>query len=256
MEQQSLSYNIQLDSFEGPLDLLLHLIEKNKIDIYDIPIAVLTEQYMDYLNAMQEFNMDIASEFLVMAATLLQIKSRILLPDAVMDEEQGEEEALDPRLELVERLLEYKRYKEVSSKLEELQAEAGNRYFRQGEKLVRHHAPPMGMDISLLMKAFQNVLEGKLEYQPPVVNVQREQYTIEDKIVELLARLKEHNGSMSFDQAFAYDVQRSEVVVTFLAMLELIKIKRINIYQTGVFTPIYIRINEEVRDEDSAEILN
>lgn len=124
-------YKVHLESFEGPLDLLLHLIEKNRIDIYDIPIALLTEQYMDYLAKFKEFNIEIASEFLVMAATLLQIKSKILLPDTKIEAETTNEEEIDPRQELVERLLEYRRYKEISNILNDMAQEAGQRYFRK-----------------------------------------------------------------------------------------------------------------------------
>ena len=134
MQQEQ--YKVHLESFEGPLDLLLHLIEKNRIDIYDIPIALLTEQYMDYLAKFKEFNIEVASEFLVMAATLLQIKSKILLPDTKVEEvNEDDTDEVDPRKELVERLLEYRRYKEVSSILGEMADEAGKRFFREASNL-------------------------------------------------------------------------------------------------------------------------
>ena len=184
-------YKVHLESFEGPLDLLLHLIEKNRIDIYDIPIALLTEQYMAYLAKFKEFNIEIASEFLVMAATLLQIKSKILLPDTKIETETTDEEETDPRQELVERLLEYRRYKEISSVLSEMAQEAGQRYFRKSTLPEPKHLPPTGLDVKLLWQAFQNVLEGQIEHAPLIANVAREQYTIEDKTVSLLAILKE-----------------------------------------------------------------
>lgn len=237
-------YKVHLESFEGPLDLLLHLIEKNRIDIYDIPIALLTEQYMAYLAKFKEFNIEIASEFLVIAATLLQIKSKILLPDTKIETETTDEEETDPRQELVERLLEYRRYKEISSVLSEMAQEAGQRYFRKSTLPEPKHLPPTGLDVKLLWQAFQNVLEGQIEHAPLIANVAREQYTIEDKIVSLLAILKENNGNICFNAVFTPKTSKAELITTFLAMLELIKIKRISVYQTGLFSPIYLKINE------------
>ena len=237
-------YKVHLESFEGPLDLLLHLIEKNRIDIYDIPIALLTEQYMAYLAKFKEFNIEIASEFLVMAATLLQIKSKILLPDTKIETETTDEEETDPRQELVERLLEYRRYEEISSVLSEMAQEAGQRYFRKSTLPEPKHLPPTGLDVKLLWQAFQNVLEGQIEHAPLIANVAREQYTIEDKIVSLLAILKENNGNICFNVVFTPKTSKAELITTFLAMLELIKIKRISVYQTGLFSPIYLKINE------------
>ena len=237
-------YKVHLESFEGPLDLLLHLIEKNRIDIYDIPIALLTEQYMAYLAKFKEFNIEIASEFLVMAATLLQIKSKILLPDTKIETETTDEEETDPRQELVERLLEYRRYKEISSVLSEMAQEAGQRYFRKSTLPEPKHLPPTGLDVKLLWQAFQNVLEGQIEHAPLIANVAREQYTIEDKTVSLLAILKENNGNICFTAVFTPKTSKAELITTFLAMLELIKIKRISVYQTGLFSPIYLKINE------------
>ena len=237
-------YKVHLESFEGPLDLLLHLIEKNRIDIHDIPIALLTEQYMAYLAKFKEFNIEIASEFLVMAATLLQIKSKILLPDTKIETETTDEEETDPRQELVERLLEYRRYKEISSVLSEMAQEAGQRYFRKSTLPEPKHLPPTGLDVKLLWQAFQNVLEGQIEHAPLIANVAREQYTIEDKIVSLLAILKENNGNICFNAVFTPKTSKAELITTFLAMLELIKIKRISVYQTGLFSPIYLKINE------------
>ncbi len=258
MQQEQ--YKVHLESFEGPLDLLLHLIEKNRIDIYDIPIALLTEQYMEYLAKFKEFNIEIASEFLVMAATLLQIKSKILLPDTKTEEvTEDDTDDIDPRKELVERLLEYRRYKEVSSILGEMADEAGKRFFRDATNLPTKHIPPKGLDISLLYQAFQNVLESQIEHEPIIANVSREQYTIEDKIIELLALLKQHGGNICFNTIFQYSkhkISKSELITTFLAMLELIKIKRINVYQTSIFSPIYLKINDEISENKNDIIVN
>ena len=250
MQQEQ--YKVHLESFEGPLDLLLHLIEKNRIDIYDIPIALLTEQYMDYLAKFKEF--------LVMAATLLQIKSKILLPDTKVEEvNEDDTDEVDPRKELVERLLEYRRYKEVSSILGEMADEAGKRFFREASNLPTKHLPPKGLDVKLLWQAFQNVLESQIENEPLVANVAREKYTIEDKIISLLALLKQHGGNICFNIVFQYSkhkISKSELITTFLAMLELIKIKRITVYQTSIFSPIYLKINDEVESSDNDIIVD
>ena len=244
-------YKVHLASFEGPLDLLLHLIEKNRIDIHDIPISLLTEQYMNYLAKFKEFNIEIASEFLVMAATLLQIKSKILLPDTKVDiNDELQTEDIDPRKELVDRLLEYRRYKEVSSLLDNMAKEAGQRFFRSATNQEIKHLPPMGMDINLLYRAFQNVLEGQIEQEPIVANVAREKYTIEDKIVAILMLLKENDGNISFNSMFSHKTTKEEIITTFMAMLELIKIKRIIVYQTSIFSPIYLKINDENVNEN------
>ena len=258
MQQEQ--YKVHLESFEGPLDLLLHLIEKNRIDIYDIPIALLTEQYMDYLAKFKEFNIEVASEFLVMAATLLQIKSKILLPDTKTEEvTEDDTDDIDPRKELVERLLEYRRYKEVSSILGEMADEAGKRFFREASNLPTKHLPPKGLDVKLLWQAFQNVLESQIENEPLVANVAREKYTIEDKIISLLALLKQHGGNICFNTVFQYSehkISKSELITTFLAMLELIKIKRITVYQTSIFSSIYLKINDEVESSDNDIIVD
>lgn len=248
MKQEA--YKIHLESFEGPLDLLLHLIERNRIDIYDIPIALLTEQYMDYLAKFKEFNIEIASEFLVMAATLLHIKSKILLPDIKINDTIEEADDIDPRKELVDRLLEYRRYKEISNVLGEMAQEAGQRFFREANALPVKHLPPQKLDVKHLWQAFQEVLEANIDKEPMIVNVSREQYTIEDKINELLFILEKHNGNICFNNVFHSKTSKTELITLFLAMLELIKIKRITVYQTGIFSPIYLKFNE-ITDMDN-----
>lgn len=215
---------------------------------------------MDYLAKFKEFNIEVASEFLVMAATLLQIKSKILLPDTKVEEvNEDDTDEVDPRKELVERLLEYRRYKEVSSILGEMADEAGKRFFREASNLPTKHLPPKGLDVKLLWQAFQNVLESQIENEPLVANVAREKYTIEDKIISLLALLKQHGGNVCFNIVFQYSehkISKSELITTFLAMLELIKIKRITVYQTSIFSPIYLKINDEVESSDNDIIVD
>lgn len=215
---------------------------------------------MDYLAKFKEFNIEVASEFLVMAATLLQIKSKILLPDTKVEEvNEDDTDEVDPRKELVERLLEYRRYKEVSSILGEMADEAGKRFFREASNLPTKHLPPKGLDVKLLWQAFQNVLESQIENEPLVANVAREKYTIEDKIISLLALLKQHGGNICFNTVFQYSehkISKSELITTFLAMLELIKIKRITVYQTSIFSPIYLKINDEIESSDNDIIVD
>lgn len=231
-------YTVRLEAFEGPLDLLMHLIEKNKIDIYDIPIAKLTEQYMEYLAKFKEFDIEIASEFLVMAATLLQIKSRILLPQvkkAAEEEEAGE----DPRQELVERLLEYRRFKEVSNILNQLAEEQEKHFFRSPADLPVLHLPPESMALELLWEAFQNVLAANAE---PTVNlVSREKFSVQDKMADIRLLLAKHRGEILFSDAFTHSGTKTEVITTFLALLELIKLKQVVIRQDHSFSAIYIK---------------
>ena len=233
-------YKIKLDAFEGPMDLLMHLIDKNKIDIYDIPIATLTQQYMDHLDKFKEFNIEIASEFLVMAATLLQIKSRMMLPKPPKEEE-GEEE--DPRRELVQRLLEYRRFKQVSSVLSEMAQTQERFYAREPLSIPVQHLPPENLSMGLLLEAFRTVLEVKEELKIPDVLVTPEEYSIQDKMEDIMSLL-----NLLFSEAFRSGT-RTELIVTFLALLELIKLKTIAVKQQRAFAEIYICV--KAGDEDA-----
>lgn len=240
----SQEYTVHLKAFEGPLDLLLHLIEKNKIDIYDIPIAVLTDQYLSYLDQFREFNIEVASEFLIMAATLLQIKSRILLPDQDIDsdDEQSDE---DPRQELVERLLEYRRFKEISSVLNEMATTQMHVFYRASVLPPVQHIPPQNLDINVLWKAFQDVLESQLS-EKTIRRVSKEKFSVQDKMLFILSLLQQSNDNIIlFTEAFDIDRDRAEMIATFLAMLELIKLRRIHIKQTYFFSPIYIYLRND-----------
>jgi segregation and condensation protein A len=235
---------VHLNAFEGPLDLLLHLIEKNKIDIYDIPIAVLTDQYLTYLDQFREFNIDVASEFLLMAATLLQIKSRILLPEQpnIADEDEIDE---DPRQELVQRLLEYRRFKEVSSVLDKMSITQGHIFYRATDLPPIQHLPPENLDVNLLWQAFQNVIEGQLS-QNNIQKVARDKFSVQDKMLFILTLLqKTAKKAILFTAAFAIDSTKGEMIVSFLAVLELAKLKRINIKQALSFSPIYIYLRND-----------
>lgn len=236
------AYEIKLDAFEGPLDLLLHLIEKNKINIYDIPIAELTEQYMEYLGQFQEFNIEIASEFLVMAATLLQIKSRVLLPKPPKLED-AEDEELDPRQELVERLLEYRRYKEVCTVLEQMADEKARFFSRLPTVLPVRRLPLARMELDVLLEAFRAVAQSVAE--APVARVAREPFTVQDKIDDILFLLAKSRGPLLFTDLFTRSGSKNEVITTFLALLELMKLKQVAVRQYGLFAPIYITAKEE-----------
>ena len=230
-------YTFHLAAFNGPLELLMHLIEKNKIDIYDIPIAELTRQYLDYLEAMREMDMEVTSSFLVMAATLLQIKSRMMLPKKKA-EESGEEE--DPRQELVERLLEYRRFKKVSEVLGSMADLQEHFVGRAPLDLPVCHLPPESLDLNLLLTAFREVMSVKgEEARLPAAIIRPEPYHIEDKMEEIEALLRERGGRMRFEDAFERGT-RGELVVTFLALLELMKQRTVTAQQSHLFGAITI----------------
>lgn len=237
----SVEYEVRLKTFKGPLDLLLHLIEKNKIDIYDIPVAVLTKQYLTYMEDIRRFDIEIATEFLVMAAELLQLKSRMMLPrQKGLDEDNDEEE--DPRQELVERLLEYRRYKKVSNVLGEMAKSQEKVFYRSGKLAPIRYLPPENMNVRLLWRAFQNAMEGQLS-KPVVRHVARDEYSVQDKMLFIISLLsKKDTKSISFAEAFMGSIP--ELIASFLAMLELIKLQRITIKQDYSFSPIYIYLRE------------
>ena len=234
-------YKIKIDAFEGPMDLLMHLIEKNKIDIYDIPIAELTRQYLDYLDKFREFNIEIASSFLVMAATLLQIKSRMMLPKAPKEEGAPEE---DPRLELVQRILEYRKFKQVSQVLGDMAGVQERFVAREPMELPVHHLPPGNLSLRQLVEAFHTVLTVKEELSIPKALVEPEEYSIKDKMENIILLLGRSRGKLLFSEAFRSGT-RSELIVTFLALLELMKLRTVTVKQQRSFAEIYICVREE-----------
>jgi segregation and condensation protein A len=253
MEQIELPYQVRLASFEGPLDLLLHLIKKSEINIYEIPIALITQQYLDYLTMMKALNLAVAGEFLVMAATLVHIKSRMLLPD---EGEDTEEDGPDPREELVQRLLEYRRYKEAAGQLNERE-----RFWRDlhprglaPEAPVRPASDDPLADLTLfdLVDALQEVLArapsaGLLEIEP-------ENLTVKDRMNVILDRLEEKE-SLTFLALFEEQANRLVIIVTFLALLELTRLRLIRVFQGESFGPILItRTFESVGVDDPAEV--
>jgi segregation and condensation protein A len=228
---------IQLEIFEGPLDLLLHLIKKNEVSITDIPIATIIEQYLATLDVMQTFNLDVAGEFLVMAATLIHIKSRMLLPMAD-DEDDEEEEGIDPREELVRRLLEYQRFKDAADQLERRELLTRDVFVRS--VAPAEAIPPPGFrEVSVfeLLTALKRVLDRLPK--DVVHEVMLEKITVREKMTLLLDQLRTQ-GKILFESLFAEVTTRMEVVVTFLAMLELVKVRAIRIFQEEATGPIQI----------------
>ena len=236
-QEESPSYTVHLEVFEGPLDLLLHLIKKNKLSITDIPIALITEQYLEYLKLMKVLNLDVAGEYLLMAATLLHIKSRLLLP--VSSEGEGEEEEADPRAELIRRLLEYQKYKEASLELEKrplLDRDVFTRTVPQEEDEPEEER----FEVSLfeLLEAFRQVLERVRTES--VHEVALETITLEEKIQEILSFLQREQRSVAFHTLFPEQASRTMIVVTFLAILELVKMKAVRVFQAAAFETIRV----------------
>ena len=232
------AYPVRLQNFEGPLDLLLHLIKKHELDIYDIPIALVTQQYLDYLDLMQDLNLDIAGEFLVMAATLIHIKSRMLLP---RPDPTQEDPAEDPREALVRRLLEHQKFKAAAELLHEREIQRSAQWGRPDSRVAEVSGeaedPEIEVDLFSLMTAFRQVLERAR--QRPRVPLPPEQISIETRIEQLMARLSE-TEACGFEQLFA-DVQtRAGMIVTFLALLEMIRLKIVRVFQQGNFGPIRV----------------
>ncbi|MCI9571406.1 ScpA family protein [uncultured Acetatifactor sp.] len=239
---------IKLEAFEGPLDLLLHLIEKNKIDIYDIPIVEITAQYLDYIRQMETNDMNVMSEFLVMAATLIDIKCRMLLPKEV--DEEGEEE--DPRAELVQKLLEYKLYKYMSLELRDRQVDAAKNLYRE-QKLppeVALYKPPLDYDqligdmtLSRLHEIFKTIIRRQEEKIDPIRsrygNIEKEEIDMDVKLLYVEAYAREHRH-FSFRRLLEKQASKMEIIVTFLIVLELMKTGRISINQENLFDDIMI----------------
>ena len=237
-----MSYKVKLDVFEGPLDLLLYLIKKNEIDIYDIPIADITEQYLEYLDLMRMLDLNIAGEFLVMAATLIHIKSKMLLPPD--EKELLPEEEEDPREELVRRLVEYKKFKEVAGILQDLEGQRKKMFTRD----IPFEAEPgeVFFEASLfdLITAFTRVLKDvpKDIFQEII----KDEFTVERKVHDLLHMLVK-SPALSLFSLFNNSKNKQEIIATFLAVLELIRLKEILVVQNRNFSDIEIIRNEKHR---------
>jgi segregation and condensation protein A len=239
-----LSYHIKLEVFEGPFDLLFHLIEKNEVDIYDIPIAEITHQYLAYLEEMQNLDLEIASEFLVMAATLLAIKAKMLLPKPPKPEEEDDSEERDPRDELVARLLEYKKYKLAAEYLHQREEKQSKVYFRPNEEeffisLFSDKNPLEGVQIEDLKAALVQVLSKKFDLEP-VQEIPRDEITIKKKMEEISSVLQKNPQGISFFALFSLPASKVEVVVQFLALLELMRMQKVKVSQPSPYGDILI----------------
>ncbi|GED56195.1 segregation/condensation protein A [Brevibacillus formosus] len=241
-----MAYSIKLDSFEGPLDLLLHLIDKAEVDIYDIPIAEITEQYLATIDKMQELQLDVASEFVVMAATLLSIKSKMLLPkkeehvfQQFLDMDVDE---IDPREELVARLLEYKRYKMLAENLREMEIGRNQVFTRPAENLSPYVREEDHTVTNVTLYDLINALEKlvkKTKEKEPMTKVSRDEISIKDRMTEIRQAVRS-GGMVRFSELFTQGATRTEIVTTFLALLELMKAKHITCVQNQLFQDIII----------------
>ena len=239
-----MAYQIKLEFFEGPFDLLFHLIDKNEVDIYDIPIAKITEQYLEYISMMQMLDLELASEFLVMAASLLAIKAKMLLPKPPVSSDENAEDEFDPRDELVEKLLEYRKFKVMAGYLQEKETFMNKVYTRPNEEEMFYHLfseenPLEGISMHSLLDALQEVLDRASE-TGLVGEIPREEVSIRDKMKEIMHRLFFHNQGLAFKELFRNGVSRVEIIVTFLAILELIKLGKVKAYQSKAFGDIMI----------------
>ena len=237
------AYKVKLDVFEGPLDLLLYLVRKDEMDIYDISIERITRQYLEYLEAMESIDVEIGGEFIVMAANLLYIKSRTLLPVDLQGpvEEEGEEE--DPRWELIRQLIEYKKFKEAAGDLRDRE-ELRTKLFGRTPS-----APPPDGGATLLagevgaldlISAFQRVLERLEKRKGAEREIEADRFTVSEKIEYVLKILPE-NEPLKFEELFAGQTTRGELVATFLALLELVRLRHVQVEQDGAFGDILLR---------------
>lgn len=249
----SVQYNVKVDVFEGPLDLLLHLINRFEIDIYDIPVADITEQYLLYIHAMKELQLDVASEYLVMAATLLAIKSKMLLPkqeeDFSSELELIDEE--DPRDELMQKLIEYRKYKEAAHELKEMEKERSQIFTKPPSDLSKFAeklpdtTKPLDVNIYDMLAAFQKLLRRKKLQRPLHTKVARTEIPIETRMEEIIQELKTIKGKKNFFDLFPYQ-DKEHIVVTFLAILELMKKNLVFIEQEDNFADILVSGVKEV----------
>ena len=233
-------FPVKLEVFEGPLDLLLHLIKKHELDIYDIPIAIITRQYLDYIGLMEDLQLDIAGDFLVMAATLIHIKSRSLLPRPAPEQEDPEE---DPREALVRRLVEHQKFKAAAELLHDRETVRSAQWSRPDERIAAlageglDKEPELEVDLFSLMTAFKAIVERAK--QRPANYLPMEQMPLERRIEQLMVRLSGVEA-LGFEELFDDVAQRADLIVTFLAILEMIRLKVLRVFQSGTGGPIRV----------------
>ena len=235
-----MAYMVDLETFHGPLDLLLYLVEKNQVDIYDIPIAVISEQYIEYLQASGDFDLDRMGDFLIMASYLLNLKSRFLLPGSIDETEEGEE-PLDPRQELVEKLLAYKKFKEAAVWLEDRHNGKGERIYYREEQQDRESPAEWVADLKSLVKAYQVVIK-EISEEEDYYELPRGDANVGDKMEEIMARLKKSPHIIIFQDLFLGIISRREALALFLALLELIRLQRVEARQSHPFAEIELKI--------------
>lgn len=252
-----MSYEVKLDAFSGPLDLLLHLINRLEIDIYDIPMAELTEQYIDHIHAMQTLELNEASEYLVMAATLLAIKSRMLIPihEGEIDAADFEIEEIDPREELVARLIEYKKYKEAAVQLQELESERGQVFTKAPTDLSEYMSDEQmtlfdtNVNVYDMLSAFQKLMRRKQLKKPLATRIARQEISVKDQMHTVVNILKQSGGKMMFSQLFEAE-DKPMLVLTFLTLLELMKRQVVFVEQQKNFDDLTVLLQkEEIGDE-------
>jgi segregation and condensation protein A len=240
-----MAYEIKINAFQGPFELLFYLIEKNELDIYHIPIAEITGQYLDYLDQMETMDLEITSEFLVMAARLLAIKAKMLLPKPVLNFDDSGDEDIDPRQELVNQLLEYKMFKEIAHYLKEKEQTSGRIFSRtiDPEELMEQFAigknQLKNLSISSLAKAFNQVI-ARLEQEERVEQIEIDEYSIEAKMAEITKKLFLQINGVRFFQLIGEGATIKEVVITFLALLELTRLQQIIVEQINPLGDIFI----------------
>lgn len=253
-----MSVQFKLDSFEGPLDLLLHLIDREEIDIYDIPISHITSQYLLFIDEAREFELNIASEFIVMAATLMEIKSKLLLPKPPVDIfdslEDWEYEEEDPREALVRRLIEYRKFKVLADELRNRETDRNKIFSRPPENLAPYmpeeeENPVAGVTLYDLLSAFKRAL--KKREPEPFSKIDRDEVSVSERIVQVMDILRNRGGRIRFTSLFNQSSTKSELVTTFLVVLELIKSKKIICTQSNLFDDIMIEINENEGENEA-----
>ncbi len=237
--QVNVPYQVRLDTFEGPLDLLLHLIKKNEINIYDIPIALIAQQYLEYLGLMTSLNLAVAGDFLVMAATLVQIKSRMLLPTDETDTD--EDDGPDPRGDLVRRLLEYKQYKEAACRLDERERLWREVFYReQAVPVTVHPHESLIEDVTLfdLVDSLHAIL-ARTPHHKRLIEIAAENLTVRDRM-NVVLKMLDGKESVTFASLFENEGHRLLIIVTFLALLELTRLKLVRVFQGLAFGPILV----------------
>ena len=235
-------YRVQFEVFEGPLDLLLYLVKKEEVDIYEVNLTKIATQFIEYIELMRELDLEVAGEFLVMASTLMYIKSRELLPADQQVQAEGEEDEEDPRWELIRQLVEYKKFKDAATHLQQREAEQENIFPRLPGRLEFESATlPPRPEVSLfdLINAVSNVLK-RFQQREGARDIFEDKWTVSEKI-ELLGRTIAERPALKFSELFEHTTSRSEVVVTFLALLELIRLKQVVVSQPAPFSEIEIR---------------